>query len=160
MKKYAALVFLSLGFTSVFANNLPECTNQQVNNAITAIRTDAALLRSVEHFISSIRQYPEVKNCTAFNADLCAIDSRVSYYLDRMHCIPTKAQDEQIYEVLAPLFSQLTEEEMRKGDEYWDECIPSDGSDYPVCSTSTAQARATAKRSISLRNIFKTTADK
>lgn len=133
------LVFLlvGLGFGAL-AEKLPNCTSAQTDTIIHKIKTDKVFNKLIHDKKMLIKQYPNVKNCSAAQYDECKMGTRYWEICDSANCKFTEEQEIKLdMAVIERIGREFSDRDLRAAWDYFTECFPQ-GRIY--CNSSTIES--------------------
>lgn len=125
MKKWTALILAGCCFIAAASASTPECSNATIDKTISAIESDNVLNSTAEHMKTLVREYPQVKNCSALQQDLCTISRRYNEIYSAMQCEPTTVQSAKLNKTLASVVNKdYSISDFVSAAQYSKECFP------------------------------------
>lgn len=124
MRKWIAIALA--GFCSAsLAANLPECSNSTIDKAVNTIESDVTINSTADHMKALVREYPQVKNCSALQQDMCTISNRYNQIYADMQCDITTVQSAKLNKALASTVNKdYSASDLVSAAQYSKECFP------------------------------------
>lgn len=143
MKKW--IIIALAGFCSAsFAAGQPECSNATIDKATGTIKSDNIINSTASHMKALVKEYPQVKNCSALQQDLCTISSRYNQIYADMRCEPTTVQSAKLNKALESTVNKdYSASDLVSAAQYAKECFP-DGNINCSSKALTAEQRSEA----------------